>query len=247
MPKEFPWFMLSLFMMILALYGLVVQHGSSYGINLQLWVQIGSHHEQFSFKGALHSLDTYRGFTCIHVVLVRSGSWEVAGRLDTFAIRPGTGWRQGCHKCQLDKDGRTNLHFMLSQLWRRSKSFMDIMGKAARSVGTSVHVAMQEVGNEICDWCLQFLYCQKLNISFLQSWDLSQRLAQFSDCCHSWTGNHSSYRWRLVSGKRKLFGNRSLMLLHPAVCQVLGGVAAKYSKCLKLGMLKICSEKVSIE
>jgi len=62
---EFPWFMLSLFMMILALYGLVV-----------------------------------------------SGSWEVAGRLDTFAIR--------------------------------SKSFMDIMGKAARSVGTSVHVAMQE-------------------------------------------------------------------------------------------------------
>lgn len=64
MPKEFPWFMLSLFMMILALYGLVVQHGSSYGINLQLWVQIGSHHEQFSFKGAFHSLDTYRGFTC---------------------------------------------------------------------------------------------------------------------------------------------------------------------------------------
>ena len=152
MAKEFPWFMLSLFMMILALYGLVVQHGSSYGINLQLWVQIGSHHEQFFFKGALHSLDTYRGFTCIHAVLVRSGSWEVAGRLDTFAIRPGTGWRQGCHKCQLDKDGRKNLHhFMLSQLWRRSKSFMDIMGKAARSVGTSVHVAMEEVGNEMCD------------------------------------------------------------------------------------------------
>lgn len=44
---------------------------------------------------------------CIHVVLVRSGSWEVAGRLDTFAIRPGTGWRQGCHKCQLDKDGKS--------------------------------------------------------------------------------------------------------------------------------------------
>lgn len=62
---DFPWFMLCLFMMILALYGMVV-----------------------------------------------CGSWDVAGRLDTFAIR--------------------------------SKNFMDVMGRAASSVGTSVHAAVQQ-------------------------------------------------------------------------------------------------------
>ena len=71
----------------------------------------------FSSKGLYSGhicFDTYTGCR-IHrqqlcllqsfVVLVRSGSWEVAGRLDTFAIRPGTGWR-GCHKCRLDTGGR---------------------------------------------------------------------------------------------------------------------------------------------